>query len=169
MKQRIITAIIALLILVPIIIYGNWPFIVFAYVLATIGLFELMRMYQKGLLYVVVSVPFLWLLMVPQQEWAFGSYSFDKYSIVVLFLVLLLALSVITKNTFSFDHASFVLFATLYIGTAFYFLLVMRLTGLNYFLFILFLVWATDSGAYFIGKSLGKRKLWPAISPNKTI
>src|SRR5690625_4754030 len=45
----------------------------------------------------------------------------------------------------------------------------MRLTGLNYFLFILFLVWATDSGAYFIGKSLGKRKLWPAISPNKTI
>lgn len=169
MKQRIITAIIALLILVPIIIYGNWPFIVFAYVLATIGLFELMRMYQKGLLYVVVSVPFLWLLMVPQQEWAFGSYSFDKYSIVVLFLVLLLALSVITKNTFSFDHAGFVLFATLYIGTAFYFLLVMRLTGLNYFLFILFLVWATDSGAYFIGKSLGKRKLWPAISPNKTI
>src|SRR5699024_555454 len=41
--------------------------------------------------------------------------------------------------------------------------------GLNYFLFILFIVWATDSGAYFVGKSLGKRKLWPAISPNKTV
>src|SRR5690625_5860633 len=43
------------------------------------------------------------------------------------------------------------------------------MAGLNYFLFILFVVWATDSGAYFIGKYLGKRKLWPAISPNKTI
>lgn len=31
------------------------------------------------------------------------------------------------------------------------------------------IIWSTDSGAYFIGKSLGKRKLWPEISPNKTV
>ncbi|MCK9906374.1 phosphatidate cytidylyltransferase, partial [Frankia sp. Cpl3] len=30
-------------------------------------------------------------------------------------------------------------------------------------------IWATDSGAYFVGKAMGKRKLWPAISPNKTV
>jgi phosphatidate cytidylyltransferase len=30
-------------------------------------------------------------------------------------------------------------------------------------------MWATDSGAYFIGKAIGKRKLWPEISPNKTV
>src|SRR5699024_354922 len=36
-------------------------------------------------------------------------------------------------------------------------------------LFILFIIWATDSGAYFVGKYFGKRKLWPEISPNKTI
>ncbi|MFB8734518.1 phosphatidate cytidylyltransferase [Bacillus sp. SL00103] len=23
------------------------------------------------------------------------------------------------------------------------------------------IIWSTDSGAYFIGKSMGKRKLWP--------
>src|SRR5699024_5933209 len=34
---------------------------------------------------------------------------------------------------------------------------------------ILFVIWATDSGAYFIGRRFGKRKLWPEISPNKTI
>jgi len=40
---------------------------------------------------------------------------------------------------------------------------------LHVFLFILFVIWATDSGAYFIGRKFGKRKLWPEISPNKTI
>src|SRR5690625_4805594 len=44
-----------------------------------------------------------------------------------------------------------------------------RHVGLAYFLFVLFNIWATDSGAYFIGRSLGRRKLWPDISPNKTI
>jgi phosphatidate cytidylyltransferase len=34
---------------------------------------------------------------------------------------------------------------------------------------VLLTVWATDTCAYFVGKSLGKRKLAPAISPKKTI
>ena len=28
--------------------------------------------------------------------------------------------------------------------------------------------WITDSGAYFIGRSLGRHKLWPRVSPKKT-
>ncbi len=171
MKQRVITAIIALLILVPIIIYGNWPFIIFAYLLATIGLYEMMRMYNKdkGIIYVIISLPFLWLLLTPYSDLTLGSYTFDKFSMITLFLLILLTISVFTKNNFTFDQASFVLLATIYIGTAFYFIIITRMTGLNYFLFILFVVWATDSGAYFMGKFFGKRKLWPAISPNKTI
>jgi phosphatidate cytidylyltransferase len=41
--------------------------------------------------------------------------------------------------------------------------------GTHILFFILFMIWATDSGAYFVGKSMGKNKLWPVISPNKTI
>ena len=31
------------------------------------------------------------------------------------------------------------------------------------------IVWTTDTGAYLFGRAIGKRKLWPRISPNKTI
>jgi len=34
---------------------------------------------------------------------------------------------------------------------------------------VLFIIWGTDIGAYMIGRKIGKNKLAPAISPNKTI
>ena len=35
-------------------------------------------------------------------------------------------------------------------------------------LMLMVLIWATDSGAYYTGKSIGKRPFAPSISPNKT-
>lgn len=36
-------------------------------------------------------------------------------------------------------------------------------------LLLLAVVWAGDTGAYFVGKALGRHKLYPAVSPKKTI
>lgn len=41
--------------------------------------------------------------------------------------------------------------------------------GLNLILLLMITIWATDSGAYFVGKKFGKIKLAPSISPNKTV
>ena len=42
-------------------------------------------------------------------------------------------------------------------------------SGLDLLVWAFIVTWATDIGAYFAGRSFGKRKLAPTISPNKTV
>ncbi len=62
---------------------------------------------------------------------------------------------------------------TVYIGLMFAYILLLRflpgVDGLNYVLFIFFVIWVNDSLAYFTGRAFGKHKLCPSISPKKTI
>ena len=41
--------------------------------------------------------------------------------------------------------------------------------GLGLALMALFCTWASDTGAYFAGRAMGRRKLYPRISPGKTL
>jgi len=41
--------------------------------------------------------------------------------------------------------------------------------GLSLLVWVFIVTWSTDIGAYFTGRNFGKRKLAPAISPNKTV
>jgi phosphatidate cytidylyltransferase len=41
--------------------------------------------------------------------------------------------------------------------------------GLELLVWVFIVTWSTDIGAYFAGRSLGKHKLAPSISPNKTV
>src|SRR5699024_2042694 len=80
MKARIITAIIGLIIVLPIIIYGNLPFIIVAFILALIGLFELIRMYKPNqiFVYMLFSVLFLIGLIYPLDTIQFFEISLSK-------------------------------------------------------------------------------------------
>ena len=92
-----------------------------------------------------------------------------KVEITLLAVLLFLSYTVVTKNRFTFDDVAFSLMSILYVGMGFYYFMETREAGLVYIFYSLFIIWATDSGAYFIGRALGKRKLWPEISPNKTV
>ena len=55
-------------------------------------------------------------------------------------------------------------------GLGGYFLLIHRLEGGSQMIvLLLLLIWAGDAAAYYAGRSLGKRKILPVVSPNKTV
>ncbi len=114
---------------------------------------------------------FLWLLLLPETILSFDPIHVERTEMFLLMIVVLLALTVVTKNSFTFDEAGFIILSSVYIGFGFHFFLAARFMedGLVFLFFVLILVWVTDSGAYFCGRFLGKHKLWPHISPKKTI
>lgn len=172
MKQRILTAVLAAAIFLPFIIYGQLPFTIFVYLLASIALYELLKMKKISLVSFpgLVSLLILWVLLIPNAYITIlEEVNFSKAEFALLALLLFLTYTVITKNKFTFDDVGFVVIAIFYLGIGFYFLIETRNAGLDLVFYALILIWVTDSGAYFVGRAKGKNKLWPEISPNKTI
>ncbi|MEC1520859.1 phosphatidate cytidylyltransferase [Neobacillus niacini] len=172
MKQRIITGVVAAALFLPIVFYGGLPFVLLTYFLATVGLFELLKMKKLSIFSVhgLLTVLFLWVILYPEQySDIVDSFYYTKTELGIAFILLLLAYTVITKNRFTFEDVGFSILSAIYVGIGFYFFIETRDAGLVYIFYSLFMIWATDSGAYFVGKATGRTKLWPEISPNKTV
>ena len=68
------------------------------------------------------------------------------------------------KRVISFFAGIFVLFPMMSLTSVF------RTPSWNLFLIMLLVVnYSMDTGAWFVGKNFGKRKLWPTVSPKKTL
>ncbi|AXH98731.1 phosphatidate cytidylyltransferase [Sporosarcina sp. PTS2304] len=173
MKQRIITAIVALALFVPLIVMGGLPFIIAIFAIATIGLYELLRMRNMSIFTVggFLSWCMLVVILLPSQwtQQVESSLRLEKLELLYVLILLLLIYTVVVKNRSTFEDIAFSAMCALYVGIGFYYLIETRLFGLEYIGYALLIIWSTDSGAYFVGRKLGKRKLWPEISPNKTI
>ena len=169
MKVRTLTAIIALLIFLPILLMGGTTLMLFAYLLALIALKELLNMNMIKLISVpgIFSALALIIIMLPQSAGDWVSNIQLKSLIAMSFI--LLSYTVLSKNRFSFMDAAFCLMSVAYVGIGFMYFYATRSDGLHYILYAFLVVWLTDTGAYIFGRLMGKHKLWPVISPNKTM
>ena len=96
-----------------------------------------------------------------------GTLTFGLGTMALFLFILLLA--VVVRKDFSIKDAGYYLLTIFYVGSTFHSMIFIRFLGLKLFLFMIIVVAVTDSGAYFVGRKLGKRKLAPRISPNKTV
>jgi phosphatidate cytidylyltransferase len=65
--------------------------------------------------------------------------------------------------------AALLVASQIFIALPLFYLYRLREVNLYFPIILLLTIWASDTGAYFIGKTFGKRKLAPLISPKKTV
>lgn len=165
---------IAAALFIPFVIYGHMPFSVLVCLIAAVGFYEILRMKAIAIFSVpgILGLLAMLMLVVP-DAWADAVLALIGYDsrLTVLYglAALLLIYTVLVKNKMTFDEVGFIILGAMYIGLGFHYLIETRAAGLVFVVYCLLVVWTTDSGAYFVGRKIGKRKLWPDISPNKTV
>jgi phosphatidate cytidylyltransferase len=173
LKQRMVTGVIAGIVFITFIVLGGYAYAGLILLLSIIGYNEYIRMngYQAHKAASLVGLIIVLLLTVPWETEHFSWMAIHSDSVIWLAMFVLLSITVATKNAITIDQVSVILLGALYIGFGFHYMIATRIPeqGLFWAILIFVCIWASDSGAYFVGSKLGKHPLWPQISPKKSI
>ncbi|HCS75111.1 MAG TPA: phosphatidate cytidylyltransferase [Clostridiales bacterium] len=167
---RIISAVIALAFVAIILWAGGWYFNAALIAASLIGMYEIYRAFGLKGMKAQSTAAYLAIIFFHIQHFLYqGSYDFFHILITV---VLFMSLQVFMHSV-KVDNIAITVLGFFYPGILLTTASLMRdaaCTNPNYLLILSITAsYATDSFAYFTGKTLGKKKLCPAISPAKTI
>ena len=168
MKQRILTALVGVPVLLLLMYLGGAPFAFFVFVLGTDAAHELYTM-AKGR-HQILLVPVLlgvWAMFL--ASWL-GVSNWLTLGILISFC-LVFGHAVFHFPEFDVVDIAVNFMALIYIGwTLSHLILLGNMDNGRVLVFMAFLaMWVNDSGAYFIGTWFGKRRPWGAISPKKSV
>lgn len=173
MKQRVISAIIALLIFIPVFMIGGMTFNLVFYVLTLLGLREFMKVRenQKKFPDFIRLISYLLITLFYFQNTLSSNldFSIDYRIISGLFLTLLLPVVLYhNEKVYNVKDAFYILGGVLFLGYSMSLFSMYRGLGLELIIFLFLITIITDSYAYFTGMLIGKNKLLEEISPKKT-
>lgn len=170
MLKRTLTALGIAAIGLPAIIYGGVFYFIFMAIFLVGSSWEYVRLYRAVQFEPNEFVTVGGVLVIVTARFFFAS---DAIFLFVSLILLALAVDLIAfergRNQAGIDFAVTVTGLT-YIGWVGSYLLDLRLLqqGMWWWLLVLPMVWATDTGAYAIGVAYGKHKMTPRLSPKKS-
>jgi phosphatidate cytidylyltransferase len=172
LKQRIVTGVIAGLVFITLLVLGGYWYAGLIVLLSIIGFREYIQMnkFTTYKLSSFVGLLSLLLLVIPWELLGI-TLPINTTAVIWLAMFVLLFITVASKNKITIDQVSIILLGVIYIGLGFYYMINARMAdhGLFWTIVVFVCIWATDSGAYFVGSKIGKHPLWPQISPKKSI
>ena len=171
LKRRVATAAVALPILAAAVYLGGFPFAALAAAAAAVGAWELCRMAKaRGRAPFVPVAVALAAAIALAGLWADGVPPWTPAALLAAMALSALILERGFGGGGFGGRAAMTLAIPLFIGGAMFHAAALRdgADGAFWTLFALAATFAADTGAYFVGRAFGSRKLAPTVSPNKT-
>jgi len=170
--KRVLSAIVGIPILIFTVYYGGIPFFLSVALLVFLGLQEFYQFIKnKGInlpkvIFITNGMIFICLSFFNIH----GGPVFDCFLLYILISIFLTQIFYNEQKN-ALTNTSVTFLGIVYIGWLATHLIYLRNMndGFFYLILVLLVTWANDTGAYFVGINLGKHKLCPKISPNKTI
>ncbi len=171
MKKRVISAAVAILLLILVLYFQGIILYVAAGLLAILAYRELTNLKvlknipltNKGL--GVIAVLLLVYSLFDGYSIAFGiSYKMVAVASLLTFIPVLFS-----KDKYGALEAIYHFGIIIFLGLVFNLLILVINLNVKMFLYLILITILTDTFALFIGKLIGKHKFFPSISPNKTI
>ena len=168
LKQRVITGVALVILLIVILALGTPAVEIAVALLAAVGVIELFNAVKlsSNKLLLIVSVLGTVSLVAVQY---FGAQYFQP--VMYVYIVALFLIYMLNMNNISFEEIAKTFFVTMYVAFMFSHIILVRNMEYGYLLIWVVLIGAfvTDTAALFSGKFFGKHKLCPTLSPKKTI
>lgn len=167
MKERIITAICLIAVVVPAVIFGGIFYKMVVGIVMGIAVYEMLHICSRPriniYMYVIEALFFISGFLFDRNSLLLSSYPILIYLAVIL-------VSMIFDDTLNIERAAYVFTTGSLVCCGIHALLVLRLSyGWEYLLLLAIATFGSDTGAYFAGMAFGKHKLIPRLSPKKTI
>lgn len=172
MKQRVISAIIALIIVIPLIILGGYPYYIGVGLLSLIGFMEMIKVRNKKNVIPNINVAISligYILIVILSTIESTSFVIDYRLLIIVFLLCYIPLIINKKGKYDVDDAFFLVATIIFLGMSFRYLIIVRNLNIHYLVYILLITIMSDTFAHFFGTKIGRIKLCPSVSPNKTV
>jgi phosphatidate cytidylyltransferase len=172
MKTRIIASAVALGIMLPLLVFGGVPGAVF---IVAMSLVICLGEYAQMAFADDFRYAFYWLCLTSLPLafaglWAPGGRMPVLVSALCVLTLVQVTLAPPDPLSGALDRVGRYAVGVLWIGGLLPFLMRLRLLddGVSWVLLAMTIAWLSDTGAYFAGKSMGRTKLYPLVSPNKT-
>ncbi len=171
MKQRIISAIVALAIVIPLLFLGGIYFKILAYALGILSLREIMKVRKKIPKYMEYISYLLFTILYVNNFYLIDVTYYLDYKILILVLVVLILPIVIyhDNKTYNIEDAFYLIGSILLLSIAYNIIINLREENLLIIFYIMLITIMTDTFAYLGGCKYGKHRLIPSISPNKSV
>lgn len=174
MKTRIISALVALLIFVPIIMTGGTIYNIAIFIIAILGLKEFLdiKSSKKDIPETIQFVSYMMLSLLVLFNTNIDKsliWTMDYRIIAGLFLTFLIPTVLYPKEKYSIQDAFYLIGGIFFLGTTMSLFILFRQKSLWLVIYLLLVTIITDTYAYLTGYFIGKHKLLEKVSPKKTL